>query len=73
MDILIQCFYTTFTMVHQYKPMPGYLWLAKSVYKCYSCSLGWCYRHISDFEQEADLLIFALSTPWLLRCTMRDT
>ena len=48
MDILIQCFYTTFTMVHQYKPMPGYLWLAKSVYKCYSCSLGWCYKHISD-------------------------
>ena len=33
---------------HWYRPMLGLLWLGKSMYNCYSCSIGWCNRHISD-------------------------
>ena len=60
MDILIHCFCTLLTMAHYYRPLPGYQWLARSMYNCYHCSIGWYSKHISD--------LFPILSNWLKCC-----
>ena len=42
------CFSTSVTINHCCIPMLGSLWLGKSMYNCYSWSIGLCYKPLDD-------------------------
>ena len=45
------------TMAYLYRTLPGYQWLARSMYNCYHCFIGRYSRHISD--------LFPILSNWL--------